>query len=95
MVGLLAATSIYDALIAEYGSTEEYWESGWGLKEGLDNDTTQRCAFAREKTWSFAEFPVIVQVEIQKTSYATQSQIFGSQRNNVGGLHGNIDGFIP
>lgn len=95
MVGLLAATRIYDALIAEYGSTEEHWESGWGLKEGLDNDMTQRCAFAREKTWAFAEFPVIVQIEIQKTSHATQSQIFGSQWNNVGGLYGNIDGFIP
>lgn len=79
MVGLLTATRIHDALIAEYGSTGEHWESGWGLKEALHNDRTQRCAFAREKTWGFARFPVIVQVEIQETSYATQSQIFGSQ----------------
>lgn len=79
MVGLLTATRIHDALIAEYDSTGEHWESGWGLKEGLDNDRTQRCVYAREKTWDFAEFPVIVQTEIQKTSYATQRQIFGSQ----------------
>lgn len=35
--------------------------------------------YAREKTWGFAEFLFIILIEIQKTSYATQSQIFGSQ----------------
>lgn len=79
MVGLLTATRIHDALIAEYDSTGENWESGWGLKEGLGNDRRQRCVYAREKTWGFAEFPFIILIEIQKTSYATQSQIFGSQ----------------
>lgn len=79
MVGLLTATRVHDALIAEYDSTGEPWKSGWGLKEGLDNNRTQRCVYAREKSWGFAEFPVIVQAEIQNTNYATLSQIFGSQ----------------
>lgn len=30
MVGLLTATRTHDALIAEYDSTGEHYESGWG-----------------------------------------------------------------
>lgn len=32
MVGLLTATRIHDALIAEYDSTGEHYESGWGAE---------------------------------------------------------------
>lgn len=48
-----------------------------GLKEGLDSDRAQRCMYARGETWGFGEFPVVVQVEMQKTclSHASQSQI--------------------
>lgn len=46
MVGLLRATGIHEALIAECDSTGEHRESGWGLKEGLDSDRTQKCMYA-------------------------------------------------
>lgn len=77
MAGLLSATGIHEALIAECDSTGQHGESGWGMKEGLDSDRTQRCMYAREETWGFGEFPVMVQAEMQKTclSHATQSQI--------------------
>lgn len=32
MVGLLTATRIHDDLIAEYDSTGEHYESGWGAE---------------------------------------------------------------
>jgi len=77
MVGLLSATGIHEALIAEHDSIGEHGELGWGLKEGLDSDRTERCVCTREETWSFEEFPAMVQVETQKTclSHETGSQI--------------------
>lgn len=96
MVGLLSTTGIHEALIAQYDSTGEHREAGWGLKEGLSGNMTQRFRCAREATWGFGDFPVNGPGLNSETLFESCNlePNFDSQCKNLGGLYCNIDGFI-